>query len=332
MANISLERLVSAMDDSQLEEFVRRWVSKKQYHQVQRFSGPGDMGRDVVGYISAKRHEGPWHNYQCKQYGRTLPTQTGITELGKVLYFANAGEFTPPTAFYFVAPRGINRNLRRYISKPQELKDALIGGWDKYCASSISEGQHCPLTSELRVFLEAWDFSAVSSISTDEILQDPASKPILRSWLDIDPGSPPLGTSPEVIEPHELPYIQQLVDAYSERACTVIDKDSVQSHAEHSEHLKMQRERFFDAASFERFYRDNTMHEDIDLLRRDIRHGIAETHRATYPDTLGRIDAVMCHASTIQTSGVLARHALIPVRQGMCHHFANEGLLKWRKN
>src|SRR5690349_3682298 len=67
---IPLHRQILALTDEQLEQFVREWIShKKEYVEVERLTGPGDMGRDVVGYLTKKRSEGPWHNYQCKQYG-----------------------------------------------------------------------------------------------------------------------------------------------------------------------------------------------------------------------------------------------------------------------
>lgn len=332
-AQIPIDRHILALTDEQLESFVREWIGhKKEYAEVQRFTGPGDMGRDVVGYLTKERHDGPWHNYQCKQYGRTLPTGLGLLELGKVLFYSHAGEFTAPTAFFFVAPRGVNRNLRRYISKPAELKGALLGGWDQYCAERIVDGQRLKLTADLRAFIDGWDFSLVKAISVDEILGDLASKPVLQAWFGIDPGPAPVGIVPDEIEPHELPYIQQLLDAYGERESCILDKEGARTHAVHGPHLKMQRERFFDADSFTRFYRDNTMQVEIEILRRDLRHGIAEAFGAEYPDSLQRVDAVMSQAAVVHPSGALARHARVPVRQGICHHFANEGSLKWRKD
>jgi hypothetical protein len=60
MSRISIERQILALTDDQLEQFVREWTShKKEYVEVQRFSGPGDKGRDVVGYLTKERHEGP---------------------------------------------------------------------------------------------------------------------------------------------------------------------------------------------------------------------------------------------------------------------------------
>jgi hypothetical protein len=62
-----------------------------------------------------------------------------------------------------------------------------------------------------------------------------------------------------------------------------------------------------------------------------MRHGIAETVSADHPDSLGRVDAVMTQAAVISPSGALARHARVAVKQGICHHFANEGTLTWCK-
>src|SRR5205085_1472006 len=104
-------------------------------HARAGFCGAGTSGR--ARFIACW---GPWHNFQCKQYGRTLPTAIGIGEVGKILYYSHRGEFTPPAGFFFVVPRGVNRTLRRLISKPGEFRQALIDKWDEYCAATISEG------------------------------------------------------------------------------------------------------------------------------------------------------------------------------------------------
>jgi hypothetical protein len=226
---------------------------------------------------------------------------------------------------------GVNRNLRRYIAKPTELRLILLSKWDEFCARTIAEGQEIRLTPELRAHISAWNPSSVKSVSLDEILTDPAAKPVLQSWFGIDPGPAPIGTVPDDIEEHEMPYIQQLLDAYGERDSCTIGKDDAQTHPVHGGHLKRQRERFFDADAFARFYRDNTMQSDIDILRRDMHHGIAEVHAADHPDSLCRVDAVMMQAAIVSPSGALARHARVAVKQGICHHFANEGTLRWRK-
>jgi hypothetical protein len=330
---VRYDRLVIALGDDDLEKFVREWaLQKKEYQEVERFTGPGDMGRDVVGFLTKGRHEGPWHNYQCKQYGRTLSTEAGLREVGKVLYYSHRGEFMAPTAYFFVAPRGVNRNLRRLIANPTEFRRMLLDKWDEYCADKISDNRHIPLDAGLRASLEGWDFSLVRAISVDGMLEDPAGKAVLVFWFGADPGPAPLGEVPAEPETREMPYIAQLLEAYGERENSAFPGYAdVKDHTSHGPHVRMQRERFFDADAFSRFYRDNTMAQDIDLLRRDMLHGVIDTHRAEHKDTLARVDAVMTQAANVQPSGALAKYARVPVKQGLCHHFANEGQLRWRK-
>ncbi|MFT9382199.1 ABC-three component system protein [Gluconobacter sp.] len=330
--NYQYKRQILALDDDQLEEFVRQWALKKtEYVEVERFTGTGDMGRDVVGFLSAQRHEGAWHNYQCKQYGRTLPTHTGISELGKVLYYSFAGQFTAPEKFFFVAPRGINRNLQSLIFKPATFKKTMIDEWEKYCANDIVENKHIPLNHDLKAHVDGWDFSRISSISVDIILTDVAAKPVLYEWFGADPGPAPVGMPPPDVQPTELTYIQGLLDAYGEReGITFADHTAADVHEVYGPHLRMQRERYFDADAFTRFYRDNTTTKNTDDLRKEILHGIYETHAAKHDDILSRINAVMIQAGNTQPAGALAKYARTPVKQGICHHFVNEGQLKWK--
>lgn len=325
-------RHVIALDDDQLEEFVRQWVIKKsQYAEVERFTGTGDLGRDVVGFATSQRHEGEWDNYQCKQYGKTLPTDKAMHELGKILYYAHMGEFTAPTKYFFVAPRGVNRNIKKLIFNPSTFGPALIGYWEKYCATTIIENSHVPMTAELEAFIAAWDFSRVASISVDVILDDTAAKPVLYKWFGADPGQYDTKPVPADVQDSELPYLRELLDAYGERdgASFVTHADAF-AHASHGPHLRMQRERFFDADAFTRFYRDNTSIDDTKKLRDEVRHGVFETHVATYPDSLERVNAVMSKAGGLQTTGPLSKYARIQVKQGICHHFINDGELSWR--
>jgi hypothetical protein len=187
------------------------------------------------------------------------------------------------------------------------------------------------LTVDLKSFVEAWDFSRVTVLSVDAILDDPAATAVMVKWFGKDPGPAPKGYVPSDLEAREMPYVQQLLDAYGERdGCAYVEHGGVKG-TEHGQHLAMQRERFFDADAFTRFYRDNTMSEEIDTLRTDMLHGVVDVHRAPYKDSLARADAVMAQAANVHPSGVLSRHARVPVKQGICHHFANEGRLTWKK-
>jgi len=328
------DRQLLALDEAQLEQFVRDWVEQKtkEYVHVERFSGAGDMGRDVVGFLTKVRHEGPWHNYQCKQYGRPLQTAAALLELGKVLYYGYCGEFSLPTAYFFVAPRGVNRNFERLIYNPSELKTALLDGWEEYCAKKIIKGRNILLTEDIRGCFEGFDFSTVRSLSVHTMLADSAIKPVLVKWFGIDPGPPPQGVVPADVQDWELPYIKQLVDAYGERdGCSYASHADVTGHPSHGSHLKNQRERFFEADAFKRFYRDNTVPEDLDAFEKDIYYGVIDTHDSEHASALSRLNAVMAQAAAVHPAGTLAKHARVPVKQGVCHHLANEDRLKWRR-
>ena len=85
-------------------------------------------------------------------------------------------------------------------------------------------------------------------------------------WFGKDPGAAPVGKAPATVDQIEMPYVQQLLDAYGEREGQEFkDHEAVEAHAEFGVHFAMQRERIFDADAFSHFYRDNTMSEEIDV-------------------------------------------------------------------
>ncbi|MBF4990224.1 ABC-three component system protein [Methylophilus sp. QUAN] len=328
-------RDILALDDTQLEQFVLDWVNektKKTYSSAARFSGAGDLGRDVVGFLTADKHEGAWHNYQCKQYTKSLGTGLVISEIGKILYYAFLTNFTAPTAYYFVAPRGLNRNVEKLIFNPSQFKEKLISEWDNHCSKNIISGSQITLDSQLKAFIEAYNFSNIGRFNLDDILSDDAIAPVLFKWFKSDPGAAPKGVVPTQIVDNELPYINQLVDAYSEREGKVFSThEELSTYSSHQRHLSIQRERFYDAAAFKRFYRDNTDNSVIESFEEDIYHGILDTHDSDHKDALTRLTKVMEQAAVIAPSGPLATYAKTQVKQGICHHFANEDKVKWRK-
>ncbi len=105
---VRYDRLILLMDDEELEKFCRAWTEKKTgYVEVKRIGTTGDMGRDVVGCFTDKRHEGAWDNYQCKQYRKGVSRSQGLLV---------------KSARYYIGPRrAISR--RRGISFSRHRKD-----------------------------------------------------------------------------------------------------------------------------------------------------------------------------------------------------------------
>jgi len=335
MNSFDYERHVLALNDVELEKLVRQWADcqvEKRYVSAMRYGGAGDLGRDVVGFYTDLKHEGDWDNYQCKQYGKSLPTDEGMCELGKNLYFAHQRNFTAPKNYYFVAPRGINKNLKGWIQNPTQLKEKLIKEWDKYCKNKISHGKEVSLSSELKCFINSYDFSRVQIIDVDTIILDPAFRGILVNEFGGELLSPPDAEVPENIRENELVYVTQVLDVYSELELVIYTMpEDLIGHGDLEEDFMEQRERFYSAEAFRAFYRDNTVEGVLERFEKEILTGIKPVSRMKYSDSFERMCSVLSEAAKLQPSGKLTLHGKIDVKQGYCHQFVNEKKLYWRK-
>jgi hypothetical protein len=330
--DVRFDRLILSMNDAELEQFCRAWVERKSgYLEVKRYAGTGDLGRDVVGFLTDQRHDGEWDNYQCKQYRSGVAQTQGLLAIGKVLYWAWKGEFTAPRRFFFVAPKGLARKLDGLIDKPTELTKALLDNWHTVCAKNITKKATITLDASLRAFIEAYNCKNIHSIDIDQVMADSAVKPLLIEKFGADPGAYPPAVVPIDVENAEMRYIQELVDAYGERAKTPFsDHQAILDNEEHGSDLRRQRDRFFEADAFQKFYRDNTSAPVIAGFRKDIHFGVVDGWNAAATDTLARVETVMKQAGTITPAGPLAKYAHVPVKQGMCHHFVNDGEMSWK--
>jgi hypothetical protein len=334
MTTINYRRQILSLTDPELEQFTREWVAQKKstYVQIIRFSGPRDMGRDVVGFYSQEQHEGHWDNYQCKQYGQTLSLADALLEIGKIIYYAHLGNFSAPTNYYLVVPRGLKRNLRSFINRPAAFKEELIREWEKYCGDKIHTNKTVALDVALREAIMAFNFANIIHVDIDYLVCDQDIAPVLFKWFGADPGPAPYGQTPIEIHDSELPYINKLVKAYNEKEGTAFnDIKEVMQHSEYGKHLALQRERYYDADAFKRFYRDNTNQETLEIFEKDMYHGVIDTCMSVHTNQLACIQAVMAQAANVQVSGPLAPHARVPIKQGICHHLANEDRIKWHR-
>lgn len=337
MKNLDYRRLVLSLNAEDLEVLCLQWVNtkKEKYHSTFRYGGSGDKGRDVAAYYSASRQEGEWDNYQCKQYSSTLGTGSGLLELGKILQYSHSRHIQPPKNYFFVAPKGINKNLQEAIDKPSELKELLISQWDKHCKTKINTSNITPLTDDLEEFIRDYDFSRVQVVNLDKIVDDEKFKSVLVEWFGGDLPSPPIGPVivPGEIEDRERVYIDKLLEAYSENEGVEYSYvHEIEKHQDFSLDLVEQRERFFCAEVFKNFFRDITSKNVLPSFEDEIYKGISPIYRKRYDDAYERLCEVIAQAASIQPSGKLAIHAKIDVKQGYCHHFVNEGrILTWKK-
>lgn len=325
---------IYALVDTDLERLIDDWIASKRsdYPDSDRLSGAGDMGRDVVGFHTAKRFDGPWDNYQCKQLRRSLGEPEMLRELAKMVFHSAAGHFELPDNYVFVAPKGAVRAVRDLISHPSRIAPRLREQWDTWCAGHMVKDETHPLSPEIETKIAAFAFENVSLLEAAKLVRDSAMAKVLVTWFGADPGQAPVGEAPVEIQPEEASYVAQLFAAYKEQGAPDFGSgDEALAHAAFGEHFRIQRERFFDAAAFQRYYRDSTEASVLETFERDIFHGVVDTHGLSHADTMAKIAAVMIEAKSVSVSGVLRPYARIAVKQGTCHHFANDGRLPWHK-
>ncbi|OBU29796.1 ABC-three component system protein [Photobacterium phosphoreum] len=334
MNSFDYTRHILSLNPDDLEILVSKWAKCQthKYYSVIRPAGSGDRGCDVIGFYSANKFEGDWDNYQCKQYKNTLPTASGMHELGKLLYYAFLSEFTVPKNYYFVAPKGVNRNLRTWILNPTKLKSELLEQWSNFCEATIIKGKKIPLSEELRTFISNYDFSNVSIIDIDHMINDLHFRTILVDLYGGELPKAPNGKVPLEINKSELIYVSKVLDVYSEYDQKKYDRpEDIVGHDDFEDDFIDQRERFYSTEAFRAFYRDNTVEGVLEDFETEIFQGIKPILRLKYSDSFEKMCTVLGEAGKLQPSGKLAIHGKIGVKQGYCHHFANENRLNWRK-
>jgi hypothetical protein len=107
--------LLRVFSPGQWEDFALEWAHslKSRYLRVERCGGAGDLGRDVVAFVSGDE----WHNFQCKHYKEPLQPNQVVLELGKLCYYVHERAFSAPSAYYFVAPQGAGNSLSLLLKK-----------------------------------------------------------------------------------------------------------------------------------------------------------------------------------------------------------------------
>lgn len=325
---------IRALPPDDLEDFVNDWLAQrcKDYHAHELWRGTGDMGRDVTGYVTDRRMEGPWDNFQCKQLSAKLSEAAVFVELGKIFMHSSGGAYSLPRSYTFVAPRGVVRRVQHFVAHPEQFRKAFLDQWDSDIAGRLVENQNVPLTPEIEAKIRTFNFTEIHWLDATRLMNDAACKPALVKWFGDDPGRSPRGVVPTEIQDSESAYIGQILKLYEEKGTgSYPDAAAALACPEFGAHLRDQRTRFFDSMAFDRFYRDSTPDDYLPTFKDEIYHGVVEVHRDDHADGLARLSQVMRQAAVIQLSGVLGKHAGPQVKQGTCHQFANDGLLPWRR-
>lgn len=329
------QRLLAYSPD-EWEGFVEEWTYyclRKTYMHVQRFTGPGDMGVDVAGFVDAKRLKGIWDNYQCKHYDNALTPGDVWTEIGKVIWYSFKGEYTVPRRYYFVAPMGVGTKLSRLIANTSKLHQELIDNWDKHVKAGITKTQEVPLDAVLRAYVDTFDFSIFDAKTSIQLVDDHRSSPVHSARFGGGlPPRPAAAKPPGAVADGESRYVTQLLGAYGEHSNTNVTDPSTISPAKLQNHFRRQREAFYEAESLRVFARDTVPPGTFESFQNDIYDGVIDTHDASHPDGYRKVCAVTKAAQDLQiTANALISCTSPKDRHGICHQLVNDERLWWKK-
>ncbi len=318
------------------EGFVEEWAYycvKKHYKHVQRFSGAGDMGLDVAGFVDDKRLSGVWDNYQCKHYDHALTPSDVWAEFGKIIWHSFKGEYAMPRRYYFVAPWGAGTKLSRMLANASKLHEELIENWDKHVKAAITATQEVPLDAALRTYIEKFDFSIFDAKTALHLVAEHRSSPVHAARFGGGlPPRPATGKLPPAIASGESRYVTQLLGAYGEHMSTTVTDPSNISPQKLKDHFRRQREAFYEAETLRVFARDTVPPGTFESLQDDIYDGVIDTHDAAHADGYQKVCAVTKAAQEMQiTANALISSANPKDRHGICHQLVNDERIWWKK-
>ena len=338
-------RLLQVMSSEDWEGFTEEWLSyykdQGKYDAIKRYSGPGDMGLDVVAFTASNGFASPWDSYQCKQYNHALRPTDIYGEVGKIIFhsFKRTPPFNQqyrvPRRHVFVSPHGMGITVGRWIKDQDRFKEEVRSKWESHCVPKIGSGIEEPLQDELMEYLEDFDFSIFEDITAAELIAEHA-KTIFHAGR-FGGGLPPRGdpeTPPTKPAASESLYLRKLLDAYtSQMGKPVATGATLVGHPELEEHYNRQRVLFYSAESLRNFARDRTPPKTFDLLQDDIYNGVIDICEAYYNDALERLRRTISKAGSVDVSGnALVSVTRVADKQGICHQLANDDRLTWMRS
>lgn len=330
-------KIIELMPPDDWEEFIKEWLETKEdkYFKIEKYGGSGDMGRDVVAYISNPKENTEsyeWECYQCKHYDNALMPSNVWVEFGKIVYYTYINKFPIPKAYYFVAPHGIGTSLSTLMDNPEELKKQLKENWEQYCKDKITKDEKIHLSSELITYIDTLDFTIFDKLSSSTIIQEHKehSNHLIRFG-----GRLPLRENfpiPDVNDDKELRYIKQLIKAYdSDCEQTISEVDEIPES--YNRHFTDSRKSFYKAEELRILTRDNLPEEIFENLKIEIFDGIINTAEDNHDNGYRKVKAVEDKSVDIKLESNPLREACQTIdKKGICHHLVNDDKITWIDN
>ena len=315
------------------EIFTEEWLDLKhnRYIKTERLAGAGDMGRDIVAYITDPKSNSSdyeWDCYQCKHYDHPLRPSDIWVEFGKIIYYTFKFEYPIPNKYYFIAPQGIGTSLNKLLQDTSNLKDTLKKKWDKYCKEKITKTEDILLQDDLLIYFESFDFSIFDSIAPKVIIKEykKHEKYLVRFGGSLPPR--PTVNIPSEIE--DLRYIDQLVKSYNTNSTNEILNVHDISSASHKGHFDDARKSFYKAEELRMLNRDSLPDGIFENLKENIYDGVSSKSREEFDDGYKKVLTIESQAVQIPIESNPLKDACQTIdKKGLCHHLVNDEKLTW---
>lgn len=323
-------QLVFFYPPNEWETFVREWATTLgPYNSLKVLAGPGDKGIDVAGLVTPAGLLGEWDCFQCKHYENALMPSDAFPEIVKLFKHVEAGHYTLPRRYSFVAPMGCGPSLNSWLSNAPKLKEEFLGYLDRQVdGGRLSSGS----AAIARRQAENANFELFRSEQLEDILEAHAKTPYFVERFDQPlPPRPPTQVPIAFIPSKESRYAAKLINVYLELdpACD-ISEETASSHPKYGTHMKRQREAFFSAEALREFARDKVPPGTFELLQEDVFSGVIDVAEGQHLNGMERLRSVLTQASVIDlTAHRLVTQTRIPDRHGMCHQLASLDRLDW---
>lgn len=334
-------RRLLALTDDELEELIKKWIARlvstaDEYVAFDRPTASADQGRDAVGFLTARRYDGAWDNYQCKHLKRPLGLGAFLIELGKMFFHADEGHFVLPRRYVFVVPNSAVSDVLKLIDRPSKIGPALIEMWDAYCRTGITSAG-AELTDTIRSEIDSYAFENVMLWKSTDIVEQSQMRGLMVELFGDDPGAAPTVTNEQVpASPggDEANYIAQIRRVYGEhRGEPFPDYDALVTDPEYGPRIIRTRRQFLERKAFRLHFRDNLDAALLDQVDTDVLDGVQDHYDShEVGSRYDRLLGVMEKAASVEVSGPLGKHRRVTprVRQGVCHHHAGEGQMPLR--
>lgn len=335
-------RVLEIMSPDDWELFTEEWLSfhkaAGKYHAIRRYSGPGDLGLDVVAFSGESGFAEAWDSYQCKHYNQALTPEDVCAEVAKLIYhsFKKTPPFNQtcqvPRRHIFVSPRGAGITVARWLKDPLRFKEEIKERWARQCAPKIGKGIDAPLEGDLLAYVEAFDFSIFGDITGVELIEEHSKTvfyvPRFGGGLPARDDAPMPPSDPF---DHESVYLRKIFDAYGDHFGRAIQSTSdFADDATLSEHYNRQRVLFYSAEALRNFARDRTPQGTFASLQDDIYNGVIDVCESEHKSGLKRLRQAITTAGSIDVGGNgLASVTRVADKQGVCHQLANDDRLTW---